>query len=70
VVDVADTPFDLHLPVSVVIGTIPLHSVVQQYLPQSQPGTVTEQPQASGASGFSPSINADLRKNLVTSPHS
>ncbi|XP_053405237.1 arrestin domain-containing protein 3-like isoform X2 [Mercenaria mercenaria] len=56
VVDVADTPFDLHLPLSVVIGTIPLQSVVQQIRPQEQPGAITEQPQASGASGFSEDI--------------
>ncbi|XP_053405235.1 arrestin domain-containing protein 3-like [Mercenaria mercenaria] len=56
VVDVAETPFDLHLPLSVVIGTIPLQSVVQQIRPQAQPGAITEQPQASGASGYSEDI--------------
>lgn len=56
-VDVVDTPFDLKLPISVCIGTIPLQSVVQQYMPSMQPGSFTHQPQAFGAP-----VNFDLRK--------
>lgn len=62
-VDVAETPFDLHLPLSIVIGTIPLHSTVQQYRPQLPSSVpVTEQPQ--GAQGIQPSApqDSELRK--------
>ncbi|XP_045216585.2 arrestin domain-containing protein 17-like isoform X3 [Mercenaria mercenaria] len=54
-VDVLDTPFDLKLQLPVIIGTIPLQSVVNQYMPQIQPGTITNQPM-----GFSAPVNFDL----------
>ncbi|XP_060553147.1 arrestin domain-containing protein 3-like isoform X2 [Ruditapes philippinarum] len=54
-VDVSDTPFDLTLELPVVIGSIPLQSVVSQYMPQMQPGTITNQPM-----GFSAPVNFDL----------
>ncbi|KAK3583548.1 hypothetical protein CHS0354_026133 [Potamilus streckersoni] len=36
-VDVADTPFDLELPLKIIIGTIPIQSVFQQYNRSVQP---------------------------------
>lgn len=54
-VDVLDTPFDLKLPLSVIIGSIPLQSAVSQYMPQIDQGTRTIQPL-----GFSGPVNFDL----------
>ena len=59
-VDVAETPFDLTLPISICIGTIPIQSIVQQYMPQLQPGTMTNQPQAYGTP-----VNFDLREYFL-----
>lgn len=54
-VDVADTPFDLTLPIPVIIGTIPLQSVVSQYMPSLRPDIHTRQPL-----GFQAPVNFDL----------
>ncbi|KAH3812600.1 hypothetical protein DPMN_141036 [Dreissena polymorpha] len=46
-VDVVDTPFDLELPIPITIGTIPLQSTVQMYMPSMWPSpepVVTQQP--------------------------
>lgn len=60
VVDVAESPFDLHLPLSVVIGTIPLRSTVQQYRPQiGSNRAITEQPQGA-TGGPEPSAPSDF----------
>lgn len=52
----ADTPFDLMCPLDVIIGTIPLQSVVNQYMPHMEPGIITNQPL-----GFAAPVNFDLR---------
>ncbi|KAH3812604.1 hypothetical protein DPMN_141040 [Dreissena polymorpha] len=46
-VDVVGTPFDLELPIPITIGTIPLQSTVQMYMPSMWPSpepVVTQQP--------------------------
>ena len=47
-VDVLDTPFDLCVTCPVIIGSIPLRSIVEQYLPNYQAQPITDQPAANG----------------------
>ena len=47
-VDVLDTPFDLCVTCPVIIGSIPLRSIVEQYLPYYQAQPITDQPAANG----------------------
>ena len=47
-VDVLDTPFDLCVTCQVIIGSIPLRSIVEQYLPNYQAQPITDQPAANG----------------------
>ena len=47
-VDVLDTPFDLCVTCPVIIGSIPLRSIVEQYLPNYQAQPITDQPTANG----------------------
>ncbi|KAL3865316.1 hypothetical protein ACJMK2_006937 [Sinanodonta woodiana] len=57
-IDVADTPYDLELPVKIIIGTIPMQSVVQQYNMYGQPSGVPVQE----------TITAQPRLGIPTSP--
>ena len=59
-VDVLDTPFDLCVVCPVIIGSIPLRSIVQQYMPNYQPPPVTEQPVAFGGP-----VQSDIRKCII-----
>ncbi|KAL4228239.1 hypothetical protein ACF0H5_013672 [Mactra antiquata] len=54
-IDVADTPIDLDLPLPVIIGSIPVQSVINQYMPQLPPNTMTNQPL-----GFQAPVNFDM----------
>ena len=62
-VDVLDTPFDLCVTCPVIIGSIPLRSIVQQYMPNYQPPPVTVQPVAFGGP-----VQSDIRKYELTCP--
>ena len=46
-VDVLGTPFDLCVTCQVIIGSVPLRSIVQQNLPDYETQPITDQPAAS-----------------------